>query len=58
MTDYPYLWRCKSYLPARKGQPCRVVEWLGTNLAMVEFEDGQQYRAQRAHFYARGWLGS
>ena len=50
---YPYLWRCKSYLPDRKGQPCRVVEWLGVNLAMVEFEDGQPYRAQRAHFYAR-----
>lgn len=53
MTDYPYLWRCKSYLPDRKGHPCRVVEFIPGGAALVEFEDGYRAVAQRIHFYAR-----
>lgn len=37
---YPYLWRWRSRLPERTGQPCRVTARGTLNSIRVEFPDG------------------
>ena len=44
-----YVWRLKTELPERFGQPCAIVGNTGsTLLIMVEFEDGFQVRTTRS----------
>jgi hypothetical protein len=47
----PYIWRVRSRLPERFGQPCRVIVRGRMNSALVEFEDG--YRVVTSRNYIR-----
>lgn len=40
MTDLTHVWWWRARLPARKGQPCRVVARGSRNSVLVEFADG------------------
>jgi hypothetical protein len=43
MDSYPLVWRVKTRLPERKGQPCRVLKRAKRmNTVLVEFADGYQ----------------
>lgn len=52
MMTYPYYWRVQTRLPARKGEPCRVlVRARRMNSCLVEFMDG--YRVVTSRNYIR-----
>lgn len=48
MIEYPYIWRVKTRLPERKGQPCRVlIRSNRMNSCLIEFKDGTKVVASR-----------
>lgn len=46
-ADYPYVWRVRSRLPARKGERCRVLVRGAMNSCLVQFMDGYQVVTSR-----------
>lgn len=47
MSDYPYIWRVRTRLPERKGQPCRMLVRGKMNSALIEFTDGHKVVTSR-----------
>jgi hypothetical protein len=51
--SYPYEWRSLNRLPERKGMELRVIEFLGVNIAKIEFIDGHKSIVDRRQFHRR-----
>ncbi len=50
---YPYIWRVRTRLPDRFGQPCRVLARGRLNTYLVEFEDGFKVTTSRNYLRRR-----
>ena len=56
-TGGPYFWWWKCLEGERQGQRVRVIKWLGSRHAWVEFPDGHRVACSRQAFRAREWGG-
>ncbi len=53
LESFPYLWRVRTRLPERFGEPCRVNVRGASNSAEVEFEDGFRVITSRNYLRRR-----